>query len=96
MAKYLEMSALTCMFAEEFPNSDLEDLGFEPYEHYIPFNEDNWRDQISKWLAKPEEMRQVFLRSSALVSSRHYMHNRIQDFWRIVADAFGWETIANK
>lgn len=90
VCKYLEVAATTCPFFEELPNDELKMLGFEPYEHYIPITEDNWRDVIADWLTRPEEMRQMFLRSSSLVTSHHYIHHRVKNFWDVVKGVFGW------
>lgn len=91
VCKYLEVAATTCPFFEELPDEELKMLGFEPYVHYIPITKYDWRKVIDEWLDKPEEMRQIFLNSSSLVASRHYIHHRVRDFWTLVKGVFGWE-----
>ena len=90
VCKYLEVAASTCPFFEELPDNELEMLGFKPYEHYIPITEDDWEDKLDEWLSQPDEMRRIFLNSSTLVASNHYIHHRVKHFWALVKGVFGW------
>lgn len=89
VAKYFEIAACTCPFFEEIDG--LKELGFKPYVNYVPIKQDNWRSVFDDWLSRPDDMRDIYLNSSALISERHSIHHRVDEFWRIIKDKFAWQ-----
>ena len=89
VAKYVEVAACTCPFFEEIDG--LKELGFKPYVNYVPIDNNNWRHVFRDWLDRPDDMRDIFLNSSALITERHCVHHRVNYFWKTIKERFGWQ-----
>ncbi|WP_188455304.1 glycosyltransferase family protein [Virgibacillus oceani] len=90
--KYFEVLACkTLLIAPTF--QELEDLGFIPYKHFVPINEDNFIEKADYYLANNQERQNIAEQGYEFVRHRHSIKKRaeqlINRIERIIQDKGG-------
>ena len=90
LCKYLEVAAITCPMLEE--SWFLSGMGFKAWENYIPLppSPEDAVDQIEGFLRQPDYLREIFLKSSGLIASKHTCGIRANEFWHTIKKEFSW------
>jgi hypothetical protein len=83
IAKHFEIPASGSLLMTDRCD-DLDELGFIPYDHYIPVTKDDTLDWVAECLKNPRRYKKTRKNAMKFVRSKHSVINRYQEFVDVI------------